>query len=256
MGDLNTSVTRELAGRVVIVTGGTGLLGRAFVKALLDAGARVALAYHRSRDQARTFAESLGANGNLRCYQVDVRDSASVNRMIADVLTVWNTIHGLINNAGVVRDQLLLALDECAWREVIDTDLSGPYLVSRPVISHMVRNHQGVILNIGSVSGLRGIRGQTNYCAAKAGLIGFTRALAAEVAPHGVRVNLLVPGALDGGMTDGLSQSRLQAIKATIPLRRFGQPEEVVNVAMFLLSPAASYVTGQVICVDGGMSSV
>jgi 3-oxoacyl-[acyl-carrier protein] reductase len=249
-------VARRLEDQVVIVTGGTGLLGRAFVSTLLREGARVAFAYNRSVDQAAAMASALNANGNLRSYQVDVRNAASVCGMIDDVLNVWGRIDGLINNAAVVRDRLLLSLDETAWRDVIDTNLSGTYTVSRPVISHMVRAHQGVILNIGSVSGLRGVRGQTNYCAAKAGLIGFTRALAAEVAPHGVRVNVLVPGAIEGGMTEGLSPRRLEEIKASIPCRRFGRPEEIVNVAMFLLSSAASYLTGQVVCVDGGLSSV
>jgi 3-oxoacyl-[acyl-carrier protein] reductase len=247
---------RLLEEQVVIVTGGTGLLGRAFVNALLREGARVAFAYHRSVDQAAAMAAALNADGNLRSYQVDVRDAASVCGMTEDVLHVWGRIDGLINNAAVVRDHLLLSLDAAAWRDVIDINLSGVYTVSRPVISHMVRSHQGVILNVGSVSGLRGVRGQTNYCAAKAGIIGFTRALAAEVAPHGVRVNVLVPGAIEGGMTAGLSQRRLEEIKTSIPFRRFGRPEEIVNVAMFLLSSAASYLTGQVVCVDGGLSSV
>jgi 3-oxoacyl-[acyl-carrier protein] reductase len=256
MVEMGEVAPRRLEDQVVIVTGGTGLLGRAFVSALLREGSRVAFAYHRNVDQAAAMATALKANGHLRSYQVDVRDAASVRGMTKDVLDVWGRIDGLINNAAVVRDNLLLSLDEAAWRDVIDVNLSGTYTVSRPVISHMIRSHQGVILNVGSVSGLRGVRGQTNYCAAKAGLVGFTRALAAEVAPHGIRVNVLVPGAIEGGMTEGLSKRRLDEIKTSIPFRRFGRPEEIVNVAMFLLSSAASYITGQVVCVDGGLSSV
>ena len=240
----------SLSGKVAIVTGGTRGIGRAIVEALAADGARVALTY----SQNSAMAEEIADGTSVFAYQADVTDGARASEVVKSVHSSLGRIDILVNNAGITRDKLLVRMREADWDAVLDTNLKGVYNFTRPVATQMLRQRSGTILNVSSVSGLTGLPGQTNYSASKAGMIGFTKALAKELAKAGITVNALALGLIDTDMTGGLTDEYREKILEQIPLGRYGQPREVARIARFLVSEEAAYITGQVIQVDGGLA--
>ena len=242
-------------GKTAIVTGAARGIGRAICLELGRQGCDIAFNYAHSAGEAGSLAGELMSMGRMvKAYKVDVREHAAVEGMVKDVKKEFGAIDFLVNNAGIIRDKLLLVMSEADWDEVIATNLKAVFSFSRAAVAPMVRARSGAILNITSISGIVGMPGQANYAASKAGIIGFTKALAKEVAGRNITVNALALGLIDTEMTASLPVEYRSKMADAIPLRRFGTAEEVARIASFLLSDAARYITGQVIQVDGGLA--
>lgn len=235
---------------VVLISGGTRGIGFACAQRFIEEGARVAL-FGRNEETARRAAASLG--GHCRGYGCDVSDPSAVNALVTRVLDDFGAIDVLVNNAGVTDDGLLARMKDEQWRAVMDTSLSGAFYLCRATAKTMLRRRKGRIINIGSVIGIHGQAGQCNYAAAKAGLIGFTKAYAREMASRNITVNLVAPGLIDTDMTQHMSDAMSAAAIEHIPVKRAGAPEEVAAAILFLASDDAAYITGAVIPVDGGL---
>jgi 3-oxoacyl-[acyl-carrier protein] reductase len=234
-----------------LVTGGSRGIGAAIVEALAQAGHPVVLNYRDNHDAARAVKGRVeAAGGQVQLSQFDVTDAAATARAIEDLLADERPIGVLVNNAGVARDAAFPSMESEAWNLVLRTTLDGFYNVTRPLVMPMVRHKWGRIINISSVSGIAGVRGQVNYSAAKAGIIGATKALAQELAKRNITVNAVAPGMIETEMTAG---APLDQIMPLIPMRRLGQPREVADAVAFLASERATYITGQVIVVNGGL---
>ena len=236
---------------VALVTGGSKGIGRAICVELGRCGYDLVINYRSDEKGAlETLKQVNDQGGGGRILEFDVRDAQRSQQAIETLLTDIASLDVLVNNAGVTADGLFLMMSRDNWKKVVDTTLDGFYHVTRPVIEKMIRQRKGCVVSIASVSGLVGNRGQTNYSAAKAGLIGASRSLAAEVARLGIRVNVVAPGLIQ---TDMIKDLPLTNVKAMIPMARVGKPEEVARVVRFLCSDDASYISGQVIGVNGGM---
>jgi 3-oxoacyl-[acyl-carrier protein] reductase len=236
---------------VALVTGGSRGIGRAIAVELSEAGYKVIITYKSNdlaADETVEIIRSKGGSGEK--VRFDVADSKEAMKHMDEIILQYKDIRVLVNNAGVTADGLFIMMSEEDWDRVIQTTLKGFYNVTKPVIKRMVRNHRGSVVSISSVAALIGNRGQANYAAAKSGLIAASRSLASEVARLGVRVNVVAPGLIDTGMIQG---APVDKIKEIIPMARIGKPEEVAKVVRFLCSDDASYITGQVISVNGGM---
>ncbi len=244
----------NLEGKVAIVTGGSRGIGQAIVQLLAERGAKVILNYNRSADEANTLVASIEANnGQALAVQADVSLAVDAQRLIEAAVKKFGRLDILVNNAGITRDQLLMRMSEADWDAVLDTNLKGAYLCTKAALRPLLKAKGGRIINISSISGQAGSGGQANYSAAKAGLIGFTKALAREVASRQITANAVAPGFIDTEMTRVLAEEFRQKALAQIPLERFGQPRDVAEAVAFLASDAAAYITGQVLAVDGGM---
>jgi 3-oxoacyl-[acyl-carrier protein] reductase len=245
----------DLNGQVALVTGASRGIGRAIAVRLAACGATVAGVARTEAGLEATLAAIRQAGGTAEGYAANVADSADVNRVVEAVEAKFGKIHVLVNNAGITRDGLVLRMEDDAWQEVIDTNLKGTFLFSRAVGAIMMRGRYGRIINISSVSGLIGNPGQANYSASKAGIIGFTKTVARELASRGITVNAVAPGFITTDMTDALSDKIKAEVKERVPVRRLGTPEDIADAVCYLAGPGASYLTGQVIAVDGGMTA-
>jgi 3-oxoacyl-[acyl-carrier protein] reductase len=246
-------MTVNLAGRTALVTGASRGIGRAIAVVLGAAGCKVACVARSLDKLEETVATIRAAGGEADAIACDVTDSASVQRVVDEVVLKWEKLDILINNAGVTRDTLTPRMQDEDWDLVINTNLRGTFLFTRAVTRPMMQARYGRIINISSVSGLTGNPGQANYSASKAGIIGLTRTVAKELASRKVTVNCVAPGFIATEMTDALGPVVLDEVKKRIPAKRVGQPEDVAYAVLFLASDAASYITGQTLTVDGGL---
>jgi len=244
----------RLEGRVAIVTGASGALGRAIATALAAEGAAVIVHYGSNRDAAEAVVDAIrGQGGRAQAVQADLSVPDQAQRLVEAATSAFGGVHVLVNNAGIARDTLVLRMKEEDWQTVINTNLSGAFYCTKAVLREFVRRRGGRIINITSVAGQIGTAGQANYAAAKAGLIGLTKAVAREVASRGITVNAVAPGFIEAGMTVQLPADVMKGYIEQVPLGRAGKPEEVAAAVVFLASDDATYITGTVLNVDGGL---
>lgn len=240
----------------ILVTGGSRGIGRAVVQRLAQKGANVVFTYKENSAAAHQVEAFCQKNGNCAAaYRVDTQEYRQIKELAKDILQKYGRIDAVVNNAGIRRDRTVLYMEPEEWQEVVGTNLTGVFYTVKGILPYMLKNRQGRIVNISSVSGLNGLSGQTNYSASKAGVLGFTKALAKEVAEYGVSVNAVAPGAVDTEMLEGLPQAVYDKFIREIPLKRICQPEEVAMLVEALVDREITppYLTGQVIALDGGM---
>ena len=244
----------ELTGKVALVTGASRGIGAAIACRLARAGAKVAVNYHFSRDAAASVVDDITSEGgDALLLEGDVSQDDFAQSAVKRVLEQWQRIDILVNNAGINRDRLLLRMTPDEWDQVLEVNLRGAFLCTKYVLPHLIRQHSGRVVNISSVVGISGNPGQANYAAAKAGLIGFTKAVAREVASRKVTINALAPGFITTGMAEELPEDTRKQIMERIPMGQFGTPEDVAEAALFLCTDGAAYITGQVLAIDGGL---
>lgn len=240
--------------KTALVTGASRGIGRAIALALASKGFAVALNYAGSHDAAEAVKKEIeDAGGKAFTVQGDVSKSEDVDRIFKTVKDEFGGLDVLVNNAGINRDALLIRMKESNWDDVISTDLKSDFLTTKAAAAMMMRKRKGSIINISSVVGIMGNIGQANYAAAKAGVIGLTKACAKEMAARNIRVNAVAPGFIETAMTDGIPEKIREGMIASIPMGRMGQPEDIARAVCFLASDDASYITGQVLVVDGGL---
>lgn len=244
----------SLDGKVAIITGASRGIGRAIAVSLANAGAKFVINYVNNAAAAQEVVDVINSSGNIAiAVQADVSNKEEAEKLIQEAAKIFGSIDILVNNAGITRDNLLLRMKEEEWDAVIDTNLKGVYNCTKAALKPMLKQRSGKIVNISSVIGLMGNAGQANYAAAKAGIIGFTKAVAKEVASRGINVNAVAPGFISTEMTGVITEELRQEMLKAIPLNRLGSPEDVAEVVKFLVSSVANYVTGQTVAVDGGM---
>jgi 3-oxoacyl-[acyl-carrier protein] reductase len=242
------------AQRVVLVTGGSRGIGKAISAAFAANGDTVIINYHTSFDEAnKVKLELLPGNTSVSLERADVSDYLQAKRMVANILEKYGKIDVVVNNAGIVRDGFLMLMSERDWNDVIAINLNGVFNCSKAVSESMISQRNGIIINIASLSGITGLSGQANYSAAKGGVIAFTKALSKELAPFNIRVNAVAPGVIETEIVDSLNERVKNNFLNAIPMKRFGKPDEVASVVKFLASPDAVYITGETICVTGGL---
>lgn len=245
----------DLKEKNILVTGGSRGIGKSIALTLAAMGANVAITYSRSEDAANEVVKEITAKGSKgMALQADAVDFSKAEEVISKIVDEWGSLDVLVNNAGITKDNLILRMNEEQWDAVINTNLKSIFNYSKAVAKPMMKARGGSIINISSVVGISGNAGQTNYSASKAGIIGFTKSYAKELASRNIRANVVAPGYITTEMTGTLSDKVLEGIKQETPLGRAGNPEEVSNVVAFLASNLSSYITGEVIRVDGGMA--
>lgn len=243
-----------LENRVALVTGAGRGIGRAIALKLASEGAAVIVNYNGSESKAKEVVSLIEEKGGkAEAFQCNVADFSACGQMMESIIEKYGHLDILVNNAGITKDNLLIKMSEEEFDAVIDTNLKGAFHCMKHVSHQMVKQRSGRIINISSVSGVSGNAGQTNYSASKAGIIGMTKTVAREMAARGITVNAIAPGFIQTDMTEVLSDKIKEAILEKIPMKQFGEPEDIADTALFLASDQAKYITGQVICVDGGM---
>jgi len=242
--------------KTALITGGARGIGRAISLSLSEKGFDIGINFRKSKDEAEQLKREIEERFNRKVLLLkgDVSRRRDVQGMVRDFIKEFGRIDVLVNNAGITKDNLLIRLTENDFREVIDVNLIGTFLMTKEIIPHMLRRRSGSIINISSIVGIFGNKGQTNYSASKAGIIGFSKSLAKEVASRNIRVNVIAPGFIETDMTYGLPDEIKEKILKNIPLGRFGKPKEVSHLVTFLASEESSYMTGQVFLIDGGLS--
>ncbi|RUO79411.1 3-oxoacyl-ACP reductase [Pseudidiomarina taiwanensis] len=243
----------SMKGQVALVTGASRGIGKAIAQALVAEGATV-IGTATTANGAEAISTYLAENG--KGMVLNVAESESINSVIEAITAEYGQLDILVNNAGITRDNLLMRMKEDEWDDVLNTNLKSVFRLSKAVMRGMMKRRNGRIINISSVVGTTGNPGQANYCAAKAGLVGFTKSLAKEIAARGITVNCVAPGFIDTDMTQSLTEEQKQAIFTNIPAARLGQPEEIAAAVVFLASAGAAYITGETIHVNGGMAMV
>ncbi|MGA9407559.1 MAG: 3-oxoacyl-[acyl-carrier-protein] reductase [Bacteroidota bacterium] len=244
----------QLQHKIALVTGGTRGIGKAIVLDLAKAGAAVAFTYRSSKESADAIVAELRTQQERAVgYQSDAADFAQANDIVQKVVQEFGRIDILVNNAGITKDGLLMRMSESDWNAVIDTNLKSVFNFTKAACRQMMGQQAGKIINISSIVGLIGNAGQANYAASKAGIIGFTKSVAKELASRNIQANVVAPGFIETDMTQKLNEKQKEAILAMIPLKRIAKPGEVAGVVRFLASSDADYITGQVFCVDGGI---
>lgn len=244
-----------LTGKVALVTGGSKGIGKAIAIRLAEKGVKVAINYNSSEDAAENLVKTIRESGGIALkVRADVSKLAQVKAMMSNISNEWGGVNILVNNAGIIDDRLLVRMSDDSWQRVIDVNLNGTFYTTRSVLKDMMRERWGRIINIGSVVALRGNPAQTNYTASKAAIIGFTKALAKEVATRGITVNVIAPGYFETETTSVLSDDQRNRWLSLIPQGHFGDVDDVAHMAAYLADDKANYVTGQVISVDGGMA--
>ncbi|WP_298769488.1 3-oxoacyl-ACP reductase FabG [uncultured Shewanella sp.] len=247
------SIHCDLSGQVALVTGASRGIGRAVAESLVSAGAMV-IGTATSERGAEAIQAYLGDKGHG--LMLNVTDAQSVTELFATIKDKVGEVNILVNNAGITRDNLLMRMKDDEWQDIVDTNLTSLFRTSKAVMRPMMKKRAGRIINIGSVVGTMGNAGQTNYAAAKAGLIGFTKSLAREVASRQITVNAIAPGFIQTDMTDELTETQQQAIMSQVPMERLGKPQEIADAVLFLASDSAAYITGETLHVNGGMYMV
>ncbi len=245
----------DLTGKTALITGASRGIGRACALKLAELGADVAVNYSNNRDKAEEVVLKIQEMGRQAvALKADVSKREEAETLINETIKILGGLDILINNAGVVRDSLLIRMKEEDWFQVLSANLSSVFFTTKSACKYMMKKRQGRIINISSVVGVAGNAGQANYAASKAGVIGFSKSIAKEFAPRNILVNVIAPGFIETDMTDALTEQQKDGILSTIPLKRYGRPEDVANVAAFLASEESQYLTGQVVFVDGGMN--
>lgn len=245
----------DLSGKIALVTGGAKGIGRKTSLQLSEAGATVIVNYQKSKDQAEAIRLEISKRGGtVEVIKADISTPSQVEALFERIRNRYQRLDILVNNAGIIKDNLLLAMEISDWDKVHDVNLRGSFLCTRLAAEMMMFHHCGKIINIASVGAIRGGRGQTNYASAKGGLVAFTRACAVELGGKGIQVNAVLPGMIDTQMSKRVRKRAGAKIMAGIPAARYGETDDVANLIVFLASDRANYITGQAICVDGGLS--
>lgn len=250
---MSNQASLELEGKISLVTGASRGIGRAIALKLSSLGAKVAISDIAKEAAEGVVSEIKNQGGDAFAIEADVRDSEAVKAMVGQITDRWEKIDILVNNAGINRDTLLLKMSDKDWDDVINTNLRGTYTCTKFALRSMMRQRWGRIISMASIAGIIGNVGQTNYAASKAGIIAFTKSIAREVGSLNITANAIAPGFIMTEMTDRMPQERREAVLQFISLRRYGKPEEVAELAAFLASERAGYISGQVIGIDGGM---
>lgn len=236
--------------RKIVISGGSSGIGKSLVETFAGAGWKVHFTFHSNETVARGMERQL--NGMAKAHSLDVVDSEACKRFCKDVLQEEGSIDVLVNNAGITKDKPLFVMQDSEWTDVLNTNLSGVFYLTRCFVLDMLKKKKGRVINLSSISGIHGLPGQANYSASKAGIIGFTKALAKEVGPYGVTANVVAPGGVETPMIEKMPAAAREALLQTVPLRRFCRPEEVAKVVLFLAKDAPDYLNGSVIVLDGG----
>lgn len=242
-----------LEGKVALITGATRGIGKGIAEVFAEQGAQVAFTYAGSVEKATQLEKELNEKTKAKAYQSDASDYDAAQQLVADVLAEFGKIDILINNAGITKDNLMLRMSKDDWDSVIKVNLDSVFNLTKAVVKPMMKAKSGSIINMTSIVGLKGNAGQANYAASKAGVIGFTKSIALELGSRNIRCNAIAPGFIETEMTAALDEKTVQSWRDGIPLKRGGQPEDVANACVFFASEMSSYISGQVLNVDGGM---
>jgi len=243
-----------LKGKVAIITGASRGIGKAIAKEFVEQGAKVAFTYHSSEEKAKALEKELTANGGeVRGFKSDAAQMDQAEQLVNQVVDAFGTVDIVVNNAGITEDTLLMRMNEEQWDRVINVNLKSCFALTKAVMRTMLKARSGSIINVSSVVGVQGNAGQANYAASKAGILGFTKSVALELGSRNIRCNAIAPGFIETEMTGALDEATVQGWRDAIPLKRGGQPEDVAQLCTFLASDMSSYITGQTICIDGGM---